>query len=120
MHSFQTVSNVFLFYFFLVSGAIFEQGTEEVQAAFKFAILNHNANATARRFELQAYVDVINTADAFKLSRLSKYGMIIIIIISTRNNSTDALGLIDRPQTSTRLLRFDFFCFRGNKRFNFS
>lgn len=55
------------------AGAIFEQGTDEVQSAFKFAMLNHNLNVTARRFELQAYVDVINTADAFKLSRLSKY-----------------------------------------------
>ncbi|XP_055317645.1 glutamate receptor 1-like isoform X2 [Sitodiplosis mosellana] len=51
-------------------GAIFEQGTDEVQSAFKFAMLNHNLNVTSRRFELQAYVDVINTADAFKLSRL--------------------------------------------------
>uniref|UniRef100_A0A182IM67 Receptor ligand binding region domain-containing protein n=1 Tax=Anopheles atroparvus TaxID=41427 RepID=A0A182IM67_ANOAO len=50
--------------------AIFEQGTDEIQSAFKFAMLNHNLNVTARRFELQAYVDVINTADAFKLSRL--------------------------------------------------
>ncbi|XP_050422335.1 glutamate receptor 1-like [Adelges cooleyi] len=51
-------------------GAIFEQGSDEVQTAFKFAVLKHNQNNTARRFELQAYVDVINTADAFKLSRL--------------------------------------------------
>nr|QRN45436.1 kainate-selective glutamate receptor 1 [Carausius morosus] len=51
-------------------GAIFEQGTDEVQSAFKFAMLTNNQNITARRFELQAYVDVINTADAFKLSRL--------------------------------------------------
>ncbi|KAK9500030.1 hypothetical protein O3M35_001372 [Rhynocoris fuscipes] len=36
-------------------------------------MLMHNQNVTSRRFELQAYVDVINTADAFKLSRLSKY-----------------------------------------------
>lgn len=52
-------------------------------------MLNHNINTTARRFELQAYVDVINTADAFKLSRLSKYLSIyihqpIIIIRFTR------------------------------------
>lgn len=60
----------FLILFF--AGAIFEQGTDEVQSAFKFAMLNHNLNITGRRFELQAYVDVINTADAFKLSRLSK------------------------------------------------
>lgn len=36
-------------------------------------MLNHNINMSARRFELQAFVDVINTADAFKLSKLSKY-----------------------------------------------
>ncbi|GFG34583.1 hypothetical protein Cfor_01915, partial [Coptotermes formosanus] len=51
-------------------GAIFEQGTDEVQSAFKFAMLNHNQNVTARRFELHSYVDVINTADAYKLSHL--------------------------------------------------
>ncbi|XP_025156825.1 uncharacterized protein LOC112589091 [Harpegnathos saltator] len=51
-------------------GAIFEQGTDEVQSAFKFAMLNHNQNTTTRKFELQAFVDVINTADAYKLSRL--------------------------------------------------
>lgn len=55
-----------------LAGAIFEQGTDEVQSAFKYAMLNHNLNVSSRRFELQAYVDVINTADAFKLSRLSK------------------------------------------------
>ncbi|XP_043486735.1 glutamate receptor 1 isoform X2 [Polistes fuscatus] len=51
-------------------GAIFEQGTDEVQSAFKFAMFNHNKNTTMRKFELQAFVDVINTADAYKLSRL--------------------------------------------------
>lgn len=55
-----------------IAGAIFEQGTDEVQSAFKYAMLNHNLNVSSRRFELQAYVDVINTADAFKLSRLSE------------------------------------------------
>lgn len=50
-----------------------------MQSAFKFAMLNHNLNLTARRFELQAYVDVINTADAFKLSRLSKYNFKIYL-----------------------------------------
>lgn len=50
-----------------------------MQSAFKFAMLNHNLNVTSRRFELQAYVDVINTADAFKLSRLSKYCDIVCI-----------------------------------------
>lgn len=53
-------------------GAIFEQGTILEQSIFKDALLNYNHNGTNRRFELQAFVDVINTADAFKLSRLSK------------------------------------------------
>lgn len=67
--------NKFSFIIFLTifTGAIFEQGTDEVQSAFKFAMLNHNLNVTGRRFELQAYVDLISTADAFKLSRLSEY-----------------------------------------------
>lgn len=61
------------FSYSLLSGAIFEQGTDEVQSAFKFAMMNHNQNLTTRKFELQAFVDVINTADAYKLSRLSEY-----------------------------------------------
>ncbi|GBP06512.1 Glutamate receptor 1 [Eumeta japonica] len=54
------------------SGAIFDQNTEEIQNVFKFAMMQHNQNISSRgaRLELQAYVDVINTADAFKLSRL--------------------------------------------------
>ncbi|XP_076633776.1 glutamate receptor IB isoform X2 [Colletes latitarsis] len=51
-------------------GGIFGKGTDEVQSAFKFAMLNHNQNTTSRKFELQAFVDVISTADAYKLSRL--------------------------------------------------
>ncbi|KAL7299265.1 hypothetical protein TKK_0007854 [Trichogramma kaykai] len=51
-------------------GAIFEQGIDEVQSAFIYAVYNHNQNTTHRRFELQAFADIINTADAFKLSRL--------------------------------------------------
>ncbi|KYN08619.1 Glutamate receptor 1 [Cyphomyrmex costatus] len=34
-------------------------------------MMSHNQNITTRKFELQAFVDVINTADAYKLSRLS-------------------------------------------------
>ncbi|XP_053623557.1 glutamate receptor 1-like isoform X2 [Plodia interpunctella] len=51
-------------------GAIFDQNTEEIQSVFKYALSMHNQNISSRRLELQAYVDVINTADAFKLSRL--------------------------------------------------
>lgn len=71
--------------FCLISGAIFEQGTDEIQSAFKYAMLTYNMNASYRRFELQAFVDVINTADAFKLSRLSKYcGSFIKVNICTQ------------------------------------
>ncbi|PZC75880.1 hypothetical protein B5X24_HaOG201052 [Helicoverpa armigera] len=52
------------------NGAIFDQNTEEIQNVFKYAMTIHNQNISSRRLELQAYVDVINTADAFKLSRL--------------------------------------------------
>ncbi|KAM3969050.1 LOW QUALITY PROTEIN: glutamate receptor 1 [Aphomia sociella] len=51
-------------------GAIFDQNTDEIQNVFKYAMTMHNQNISSRRLELQAYVDVINTADAFKLSRL--------------------------------------------------
>lgn len=69
----------------IISGAIFEQGTDEVQSAFKFAMLNHNQNVTARRFELHSYVDVINTADAYKLSHLSKsYSFFIFLCVNLR------------------------------------
>ncbi|XP_026500303.1 glutamate receptor 1-like [Vanessa tameamea] len=51
-------------------GAIFDQNTDEIQNVFKYAMTVHNQNISSRRLELQAYVDVINTADAFKLSRL--------------------------------------------------
>ncbi|XP_047524671.1 glutamate receptor 1-like [Pieris napi] len=51
-------------------GAIFDQDTEEIQNVFKYAMAVHNQNISTRRLELQAFVDVINTADAFKLSRL--------------------------------------------------
>ncbi|XP_076169974.1 glutamate receptor IB isoform X2 [Ptiloglossa arizonensis] len=53
----------------IVAGAIFEQGTDEVQSAFRFAMSNHNNNTT-RKFDLLVFVQVINTADAYKLSRL--------------------------------------------------
>lgn len=65
----------------MFSGAIFEQGTDEVQSAFKYAIAIHNQNNTTRRFDLQAYVDVINTADAFKLSRLSESKKLLLPLL---------------------------------------
>lgn len=70
--------------FFL--GAIFEQGSDEVQTAFKLAVFNHNQNNTERRFELQAYVDVIKTADAFKLSKLSEFFSFTYILYQTNDD----------------------------------
>ena len=59
--------------FFFNEGAIFERGTDEMQAAFRYAVVQFNRiNETGRKFELQAFVDVINTADTYKLSRLSE------------------------------------------------
>ncbi|KAM3968887.1 LOW QUALITY PROTEIN: glutamate receptor 1 [Aphomia sociella] len=50
-------------------GVVFDQNTDEIQNAFKFAMVQHlNPNRT--RLDFQLYVDIINTADAFKLSRL--------------------------------------------------
>ncbi|KAL4717856.1 hypothetical protein ACJJTC_001005 [Scirpophaga incertulas] len=49
-------------------GVVFEQNTEEIQNVFKYAMMHHNPNRS--RLDFQIYVDIINTADAFKLSRL--------------------------------------------------
>ena len=57
------------------SGAIFEVGTDEMQAAFRHAVAQFNRmneSASGRRYELQAFVDIISTADTVKLSKLSK------------------------------------------------
>lgn len=59
---------------FIFSGVVFDQNTEEIQNAFKFAMVQLSSpNRT--RLDFQLYVDIINTADAFKLSRLSKYNI---------------------------------------------
>ncbi|XP_013179017.1 PREDICTED: glutamate receptor 1-like, partial [Papilio xuthus] len=50
-------------------GAVFDKSTDEIQDAFKLAVIQFS-NANKTRWEFQLYVDVINTADAFKLSRL--------------------------------------------------
>ena len=60
----------------LILGAIFEVGTDEMQAAFRHAVAQFNRmneSASGRRYELQAFVDIIGTADTVKLSRLSKF-----------------------------------------------
>ncbi|XP_063632819.1 glutamate receptor 1-like [Cydia splendana] len=51
-------------------GVVFDQNTEEIQNAFKFAIMQHSTLNKTSKLDFQLYVDVINTADAFKLSRL--------------------------------------------------
>ncbi|XP_052752544.1 glutamate receptor 1-like [Galleria mellonella] len=50
-------------------GVVFDQNTDEIQNAFKFAMVQHS-NPNRTRLDFQLYVDIINTADAFKLSRL--------------------------------------------------
>lgn len=77
------------FSFVNVTGAIFEQGTDEIQSAFKYALdVHHKQNNTGRKSELQVLMDIINTADAFKLSRLSKYfGSFTNIIISINDDT---------------------------------
>ena len=74
---------IFNYYIKHFSGAIFEQGTDDIQSAFAHAVSNHNKNASTRRFELQVFADVINTADAFKLSRLSEFSTILLILFYT-------------------------------------
>ncbi|CAL8121828.1 unnamed protein product [Orchesella dallaii] len=64
----------------LPMGVVFDQGTAEVQAAFKHALMTFTPLNVTRysdrggdygeRFGFTAYVDTINTADAFKLSKL--------------------------------------------------
>ena len=63
----------------LFAGVIFEQNSDEIQAAFKMAMSNYIENGTSRKFELEADLDVINTADAFKLSKISEFQVILSI-----------------------------------------
>ncbi|XP_066945637.1 glutamate receptor 1-like [Macrobrachium rosenbergii] len=51
-------------------GAIFDKDSREIQGAFLYALNEHNQNISGRHFHLHAYVDIISTADAFKISRL--------------------------------------------------
>ena len=64
-------------------GVVFDQGTADIQAAFKHALMTFTplnvsrypdrSGDYAERFGFTAYVDTINTADAFKLSKLSMF-----------------------------------------------
>ena len=68
--------------FVLCAGAIFEVGTDEMQAAFRHAVAQFNRmndSTSGRRYELQAFVDIIGTADTVKLSRLSKQKFINLL-----------------------------------------
>lgn len=60
---------------FVNAGAIFEAGSTAEQTAFKYGLASRNRGVAAeeRRLELQALVNVVNTGDTFKLSRLSEY-----------------------------------------------
>ncbi|XP_049886195.1 glutamate receptor 1-like isoform X1 [Pectinophora gossypiella] len=63
-------------------GVVFDQNTEEIQNAFKFAMVQHS-NPNRTRLDFQLYVDIINTADAFKLSRLicNQFGRGVIAML---------------------------------------
>jgi hypothetical protein len=52
-------------------GAVFEQGSTQVQSAFKYALGVANAGLPEGG-GISPHVNVINTADAFKLSRISE------------------------------------------------
>jgi hypothetical protein len=66
-------------------------------------MLNHNLNITGKRFELQAYADLISTADAFKLSRLSE-----LLIM----NLNDNFGVIQKKRIliSIKKVTHTFVC----------
>ncbi|CAH0716029.1 unnamed protein product, partial [Brenthis ino] len=51
-------------------GVVFDQHSDEIQEAFKFAMSQFSNGINKTRLDFQLFVDVINTADAFKLSRL--------------------------------------------------
>lgn len=74
-------------YYIFVSGVVFDQNTDEIQNAFKFAMLQHS-NANKSHIDFQLFVDIINTADAFKLSRLSKC---LFLISKIRQNKFQSL-----------------------------
>ncbi|RVE51009.1 hypothetical protein evm_004300 [Chilo suppressalis] len=63
-------------------GVVFDQNTEEIQNAFKFAMVQHS-NPNRTRLDFQVDVDIINTADAFKLSRLicNQFGRGVIAML---------------------------------------
>ncbi|KAI5647012.1 receptor family ligand binding region domain-containing protein [Phthorimaea operculella] len=65
-----------------IIGVVFDQNTEEIQNAFKFAMVQHSS-ANRTRLDFQLYVDIINTADAFKLSRLicNQFGRGVIAML---------------------------------------
>ncbi len=68
-----------------------------MQAAFRHAVAQFNRmneSANGRRYELQAFVDIISTADTVKLSRLSKYhrSNYDIIITCDRQNKYIYIG----------------------------
>lgn len=55
-----------------------------MQAAFRHAVAQFNRmneSANGRRYELQAFVDIISTADTVKLSRLSKIDYLFFPLI---------------------------------------
>ena len=54
---------------FVITGAIFTTGNDDIQSAFKYAIHLHNTNDSSARFKVEAVVDVVDSDDPFKVSR---------------------------------------------------
>ena len=67
--------------FFFLSGSIFDEEYASIKGAFRYAMEQHNVRNLNR--ELQVYVDIINTRDAFKIARLSEYITNYIYILNT-------------------------------------
>jgi hypothetical protein len=63
------------------SGAIFQAGSTEEQTAFKYAVGGWRGGE-GRRVELGALVNVVETEDTFKLSRICKSHNLISLRIS--------------------------------------
>ncbi|KAK7065438.1 AMPA glutamate receptor activity protein [Halocaridina rubra] len=54
-------------------GAIFDRDSKEIEGAFLHALNQYNQNTSSKHLQLHAFVDIISTADAFKISRLCEY-----------------------------------------------
>lgn len=57
----------------LPTGAIFTKGTDDLQAAFKYALYIHNTNDSQAMFKADPVIRVVDSDDPFKVAKESKY-----------------------------------------------